>query len=193
MASELQQIADALTGINEKMERFVAHLDKSSRDNDQWLEGRVTIDASTHMVLLEAVQKLSKQLDNWFKLQTKPRVFVRAIDMLPEDKKPLYWSNDGSWVDLGTARLFSDHEKNTLSLPVGGMWISSRLAGGAEGGWLIVQVGEKAVREVLARVDESEEELAGHDMDRCNKHHIPLKMCPDCCPMPEDPDELAPR
>jgi hypothetical protein len=34
-----------------------------------------------------------------------------------------------------------------------------------------------------------EEELAGHDMDRCVKHHIPIKMCPDCYPLPEDAEE----
>jgi len=34
---------------------------------------------------------------------------------------------------------------------------------------------------------EEEEEGAGHDMDRCNKHHN--YNCPDCHPMPEDEHE----
>lgn len=73
MPGELQQIADALTGINEKMGLFVAHLDKSSKDNDEWLAGRVSIDALTHTALLNAVCKLSEQFDKWFDLHTKEK------------------------------------------------------------------------------------------------------------------------
>jgi hypothetical protein len=134
MASELEQIADALTGIDEKMERFVATIEKNSRDNDQWLDGRVTIDARTHMVLLEAVQKLSGHFDKWFELMTKPRVLVET-PMKEHELVPLYWSVEDGWVDLSMATLFSDHEKNELNLPIGGAWMKS-----SQGGWIIIQV-----------------------------------------------------
>jgi len=133
------RIADALDGINEKMERFVAHLDKSSRDNDKWLEGRVTIDARTHMVLLEAVQRLSGQFDKWFELQTKPRVMVQA-PMEEYELVPLYWSIEDGWVDLSMATLFSDKGRNERVLPIGGEWQKN----GSEGGWVIAQVDHEA-------------------------------------------------
>lgn len=88
-ADALFKIAGILSSIHEKMERFVAHLDKSSRDNDKWLEGRVTIDARTHMVLLEAVQKLSGQFDKWFELQTKPTVLPPAQQLLNDVSEAL--------------------------------------------------------------------------------------------------------
>jgi hypothetical protein len=37
MGSELQQIADALTGINEKMERFVVAIEATKKSNDEWM------------------------------------------------------------------------------------------------------------------------------------------------------------
>ncbi len=50
-----------------------------------------------------------------------------------------------------------------------------------------------ATRVSVETVDSVEElsyyldEDAGHDMDRCNKHH--MHNCPDCHPMPEDAEE----
>lgn len=42
-------------------------------------------------------------------------------------------------------------------------------------------------------LEEEPEELAGHDMDRCAAHHIPIKLCPDCGGLPEDEDIEVPK
>ena len=99
----------------------------------------MTIDACTHMVLLEAVQKLSGHFDKWFELMTKPRVLVEA-PMEEYELVPLYWSNEDGWVDLSMATLFSDHDRNERRLPIGGEWQKN----GSEGGWVIAQVDRAA-------------------------------------------------
>lgn len=78
MESELQQIAKALVGINEKMERFVVAIEATRKSNDEWMDGRVTIDALTHTALLNAVCTLSGHFDKWFELQNNPRVVVQS-------------------------------------------------------------------------------------------------------------------
>ena len=40
----------------------------------------------------------------------------------PETGEMLYWSNDWGWVDEDMADLFTNEEKNWLSLPIGGKW-----------------------------------------------------------------------
>jgi len=35
---------------------------------------------------------------------------------------PLYWSNADGWVDRGSADIFTDAERGTLNLPMGGEW-----------------------------------------------------------------------
>jgi hypothetical protein len=47
---------------------------------------------------------------------------------LIEDGEGLYWSNSDGWVDKISADKFTDHEKATLNLPIGGMWISAQQA-----------------------------------------------------------------
>jgi hypothetical protein len=87
----------------------------------------VTIDVHTHTALLTAVQKLSGHLDKWFELQTKPRRFIRAIDLLPEEKglddERLYWSNTVGWVSIELCDAFSADEKAKLNLPLNGEWV----------------------------------------------------------------------
>lgn len=141
MASELEQIADALTGINEKMGRFIAHLDKTSKDNDEWLAGRVSIDALTHTALLNAVCKLSDHFDKWFELQNNPRVFVSKQPEQEEfEDQDLYWSNEDGWVSLNMADLFSNEEKDRYNLPVGGSWLHTI------DGWVVEQAAKSVER-----------------------------------------------
>ena len=35
-----------------------------------------------------------------------------------------YWSNDLGWVDLASADVFADGERDSLSLPLGGRWVA---------------------------------------------------------------------
>ena len=40
-----------------------------------------------------------------------------------ETGSPLYWSNLDGWVDLVSATKFTKEERNSLNLPIGGIWV----------------------------------------------------------------------
>jgi hypothetical protein len=80
--NELNQISDALTGINEKMERFVVAIEATKKSNDQWMDGRVTIDASTHRALLSAVVRLSEHFDQWFAAQGTSKAPIPSDELV---------------------------------------------------------------------------------------------------------------
>lgn len=67
----LSRIANSIEGIEQKMERFVVAIEATKKSNDEWLDGRVTIDVHTHTALLSAVTKLSEHFDQWFETQGK--------------------------------------------------------------------------------------------------------------------------
>ncbi len=138
----LPDFVKQLDRLNNNLEKIVAGVERTHKDNDQWLAGRVTIDASTHMVLLEAVQKLSGHFDKWFELQTKPREMTKAMEEYTP--APLYWSIEDGWVDLCMATLFSDHQKNGQVLPIGGAWIKNPGVEATRGGWFIAQANKEA-------------------------------------------------
>ena len=39
-----------------------------------------------------------------------------------EEEEELYWSNEYGWVYYKYADVFTDEERNTLNLPLGGIW-----------------------------------------------------------------------
>lgn len=40
-----------------------------------------------------------------------------------EENNDLMWSNEDGWVNTPTFTLFTEEEKNTLRLPIGGRWV----------------------------------------------------------------------
>ena len=42
--------------------------------------------------------------------------------VIQNEKGTEYWSNDDGWVDIKSATPFSEQEKLTLNLPIGGKW-----------------------------------------------------------------------
>lgn len=47
---------------------------------------------------------------------------------LIEDGMGLYWSNEMGWVDKASADKFTEEDIKTVSLPMGGKWISAQRA-----------------------------------------------------------------
>jgi hypothetical protein len=39
-----------------------------------------------------------------------------------QDAKRVYWSNEFGWTWVESADVFTDDERNTLNLPMGGTW-----------------------------------------------------------------------
>lgn len=39
------------------------------------------------------------------------------------DDDQLFWSNSHGWVDTASEDTFSQEERDTLSLPIGGVWV----------------------------------------------------------------------
>lgn len=65
----------------------------------------------------------TKEFDETWGVDTDERyVIISTTEKDDETGKPLYWSNDDGWVDLGSATRFSSEEKKKLNLPVGGKW-----------------------------------------------------------------------
>jgi len=52
----------------------------------------------------------------------KPYVIVGLRDTDDWTGEPLYWSNEHGWALLKNATRFSDEERRTVNLPVGGKW-----------------------------------------------------------------------
>jgi len=44
---------------------------------------------------------------------------IRCIENIEEQ---LYWSNDDGWVDADSATVFTQEERDTLNLPMSGVW-----------------------------------------------------------------------
>lgn len=42
-----------------------------------------------------------------------------------DDSGPLFWSNDDGWVGLSGADVYSDTERQSLTLPFGGSWVTA--------------------------------------------------------------------
>lgn len=42
---------------------------------------------------------------------------------IQSDADDTYWSNADGWVDIKSADLFTQHERDTLRLPMGGLWV----------------------------------------------------------------------
>jgi hypothetical protein len=78
----LSRIADSIEGIEKKMERFVVAIEATKKSNDQWMDGRVTIDASTHQTLLSAAVRLSEHFDQWFAAQGTSRVPIPSDELI---------------------------------------------------------------------------------------------------------------
>ena len=57
------------------------------------------------------------------------------------ESEPLYWSNEWGWVDKCMADLFTNEDKETLNLPIGGAWREYKNSLNGEAGWAIEEVG----------------------------------------------------
>jgi hypothetical protein len=60
--------------------------------------------------------------DNFTVEETVLPHFQYVIRMDTYDDKILYWNNTQGWVDRDSATQFSQEERETLNLPMGGMW-----------------------------------------------------------------------
>lgn len=83
----MPRIARSIEALNETVKGLNARLDINHKENEQWLDGQVKIDASTHTALLEAVQLFSQQFAVWFKYQT-------SLPVETEGQPKLYDEND---------------------------------------------------------------------------------------------------
>lgn len=46
-----------------------------------------------------------------------------------DESEPLFWSNADGWVSLDAATAFSASESGEFNLPIGGAWLTLRVAG----------------------------------------------------------------
>jgi hypothetical protein len=54
------------------------------------------------------------------------KFLIRATDERDDEtNEPLYWSNTDGWVDKASAARFTQHERDTVSLPIGGEWVEA--------------------------------------------------------------------
>jgi hypothetical protein len=42
-----------------------------------------------------------------------------------EDECPMFWSNYSGWTELTDATIFSQKERDSLSLPISGIWVKA--------------------------------------------------------------------
>ncbi|PZO72306.1 MAG: hypothetical protein DI640_13105 [Sphingomonas taxi] len=57
---------------------------------------------------------------------TEPTYYIQQASFSDDDVK-MRWSNKLGWVDphMGEHDLFTQHERNTLTLPIGGEWVQN--------------------------------------------------------------------
>ena len=46
-----------------------------------------------------------------------------TLFVIISDTMGLFWSNEDGWTDRDSATVFTAQERDTLRLPLGGMWI----------------------------------------------------------------------
>ena len=68
----------------------------------------------------EAVKGLAQDWDN---SSDAPAHWVIQSHDLDDDGAALYWNNSDGWGCADTADRFTDAEKQTLNLPIGGAWV----------------------------------------------------------------------
>jgi hypothetical protein len=196
---ELKQIADALAGINEKMERFVVAIEATKKTNDQWMDGRVTIDVHTHTALLNAVQKLSGHFDKWFELQTKPLVVKTTAERCLDDISDALTAA----VDVQDARKMGEEIRDMLRMWVGDESVVCRLNDILKKyGYGPKETRKDQFRDAdrWTRCPKCKEMLGWNDENGlegqecgCCSYVFTGNEHPSGCNGPEDPDELADR
>lgn len=50
-------------------------------------------------------------------------VKLSGNEVLFEREKTLYWNNNNGWVDRDSATIFSEQLRDTVNLPIGGIWV----------------------------------------------------------------------
>lgn len=105
--------------------------DKASRQLASWVEAvQRGDDYASNLVAWvvshlppDAVKGLAADWDDGQDDAPRPWVIQSERETCPETGEPLFWNNADGWGDAATADRFTDAEKQTLTLPMGGKWL----------------------------------------------------------------------
>ena len=112
--------------------------DKASRQLASWVEAvQRGDDYASNLVAWvvshlppDAVNGLAADWDDGQDDAPRPWLIQMDDHGDPDAGAPLFWSNDDGWTEYEYADRFTDAEKQTLTLPMGGEWL--RKGGGSK-------------------------------------------------------------